>query len=49
MSPEISYSDSLASVIFGVIVLISKRGVTHTVGTYDPRLSRTIHTKFYFN
>ena len=46
--PIKSQSHLFASVLF-IIVLISKRDVTHATGTEDPDVSRNLYTKFHFN
>ena len=48
-SPFASQSDLLASVILSITALISERGITHTVGTEDPQVSRNLHTKFHLD
>ena len=49
-----SPSSLVAPVICNIIVLISKRGVAHTVDTYDPYVPlfndpRNLHIKFHLN
>ena len=55
ISPLITSHNSLvAPVICNIIVLISKRGVAHTLDTYDPYVplfndARNLHIKFHLN
>ena len=39
----------LATIIFCITMLISKRGVSHTIGTNHPHVPRKLHMKFCFN